>query len=64
MQIQSKKIRVLMARSGLTQSKLSEMSGISRQSISTILSRGSCSPKNAGKLAEALGVDVLAIVVG
>lgn len=64
MQIQSKKIRVLMARSGLTQSKLSDMSGISRQSISTILNRGSCSPKNAGKLAEALGVDVLTIVAG
>ena len=37
---------------------LAERAGISRQSISTILRRGTCSAVNAGRLADALGVDV------
>lgn len=54
-------IKRLLAETGLTASALSKRSGISRQSISTILGRGTCSVSNAGKLAKALGVDVATI---
>lgn len=58
MKLRSREIKLIMARSLLTQQKLSDLSGLSRQSISTILCRGSCSVVNAGRLAAALGVDV------
>lgn len=58
MRINKMEVRVLMARKELTQTKLAEMSGLSRQSISAILGRGTCSVVNAGRLAAALGVDV------
>ena len=51
-------IKRLLAENSLTASALSTRSGISRQSVSTILGRGTCSVTNAGKLARALGVDV------
>ena len=42
----------------MTAITLAERSGISRQNISTMLRRGTCSAINAGRLASALGVDV------
>lgn len=55
-------IKRLMANQQLTHVELSKRSGISRQSISVILARGSCSIINVGRLANALQVDIEAIV--
>ena len=58
MNINSQKIEIMLANNCMTKAALAEKAGISRQSISTILRRGTCSTPNAGKLARALGVDV------
>ena len=62
MKISIRKIEAIMARNGFTKSVLSERSGISRQNISTITLRGTCEPKTAGRIAQALGVDVTEIM--
>lgn len=54
-------IKKLLAEKSLTASALARLSGVSRNSISTILNRGTCSAVNAGKLAKALDVDIEAI---
>lgn len=56
------KLEALLAERGMTKSTLARQSGISRQSISVIIRRGTCEPRTAGKLAGALGVPVDAIV--
>ena len=58
MNINAVKIETLLARNGLTKADLSRKCGISRQSISTIIMRGTCEPKTAGKIAAGLGVQV------
>ena len=55
-------IKRLMANKQINNVELSKRSGISRQSISVILARGSCSIINVGRLANALQVDIEAIV--
>lgn len=50
-------VRILAERE-MTKSELAEKSGLSRQNISTIIGRGTCEPKTAGKLAVGLGVSV------
>lgn len=62
MTIDRTKINVLLAEKGFTHVMLSKTSGISRQSICTILKRGTCEPKTAGKLAGGLGVPVADII--
>ncbi|WP_368234179.1 helix-turn-helix transcriptional regulator [Anaerotruncus rubiinfantis] len=62
MKISKTKFELLMARKGLTVTKLCELSGISRQSIGAIRYRGTCTPITAAKLAAGLGVDVAEIV--
>lgn len=62
MTISATKINLLKAEQRLTNSALAERSGLSRQSISTILLRGTCSPITAGKLARGLGVSVADII--
>lgn len=62
MTISATKINLLKAEQRLTNSALAERSGISRQSISTILLRGTCNPITAGKLARGLGVSVADII--
>ena len=57
-------IETVMAERGMTQAMLAKSSGISKQSICTILRRGTCVPRNAGKLAAGLGVPVVEIVEG
>jgi len=57
------KFELLQAKNSLTQTKLAELSGISRQNISTIIRRGTCLPCTAAKLAKALNVDVEEILV-
>ena len=58
MTISGAKIELLAASRGISLAKLSELSGISRQSISTIKGRGTCRTDSAYKIARALGVDV------
>lgn len=62
MTISATKINLLKAEQRLTNVALAERSGISRQSISTILLRGTCAPITAGKLARGLGVSVADII--
>lgn len=62
MKINVHKITVILAEKEMTRSIFAAQSGVSRQSVSTILTRGTCEPKTAGKLAKALGVDVAEII--
>lgn len=52
----------LLAEKGMTRSELAVRSGVSRQQLSTILGRGTCAPKTAGKLAAGLGISVAEIM--
>lgn len=63
MYIDSFSIESMLAERGLTRKEIAERCGISRQSISTIIRRGTCEPRTAGKLAAGLGVQVEKIVV-
>ena len=56
------KLDLLMAQRAMTAGDLSKRSGVSRQSISTIRTRGTCAVKTALKLASGLSVDVADIV--
>lgn len=58
MNINRARIETMLAKRGMTQAALASICGLSRQSVSTILTRGTCAPKSAGKLANALGVTV------
>lgn len=61
--IDVKRIRIEMASKNLTIKAISEKSGIARQSISKIITRGTCNVANAGKIAEALDIDVSEIIL-
>ena len=58
MYISSVKIETLLAKNDMTKAALAKKCGISRQNISTIIRRGTCEPKTAGKIAAGLGVQV------
>ena len=58
MYINSIKIESMLATRGMTKASLAQKCGISRQNISTIIRRGTCEPKTAGKIAAGLGVQV------
>ena len=62
MKLDVMKIVRLLAEQGLTKSEFAARSGVSRQQISTIICRGTCAPKTAGKLAVGLGVSVAEIM--
>lgn len=62
MNISREKIELLMANKGLTASELATLSGISRQSFSTVKLRGTCTPATAGKIAKGLCVDPADII--
>lgn len=62
MRIDSIKIKLLLAEREMTQSDLAEKCGLARQNISITLSRGTCSPAKAAKLAAALGVPAQEII--
>lgn len=55
-------IESIMAVRGMTQKALAENCGISAQNVSTVIRRGTCEPRTAGKLAAGLGVDVTEIL--
>lgn len=56
------RIETMLAEQCMTKTELAMKCGISRQNVSTIIRRGSCEPKTAGKLAEGLGVCISDIV--
>lgn len=62
MKINKERIEMLLVERDITRTELAANSGISRQNISTILRRGTCEPKTAGKLARGLGVPVESII--
>lgn len=62
MTINTTKIETMLADRGLTKAALAANCGISRQNVSTIIRRGTCEPKTAGKLAAGLGVPVSDII--
>ena len=62
MTINATTIETLLAERGMTKSALARACGISRQNVSTIIRRGTCEPKTAGKLAMGLDVPVSEII--
>lgn len=64
MNISARRIEAALAERSMTKSTLASNCGISRQSISTIIRRGTCEPRTAGKLAAGLGVPVADILEG
>lgn len=63
MKISSYTIEIMLAECGMTKAQLADKCGMSRQNLSTIIHRGTCEPKTAGKLARGLGVPLERIVV-
>lgn len=63
MTINAQRIEAKLAEKGLSKTAYAESCGISRQSISTIIRRGTCEPKTVGKLAAGLGVPVAEIIM-
>lgn len=62
MTINTQRIETMLAERGLTKAAYAANCGISRQNVSTIIRRGTCEPKTAGKLAAGLGVPVADII--
>ncbi|WP_295751472.1 helix-turn-helix transcriptional regulator [uncultured Oscillibacter sp.] len=62
MNIRTQFIEAKMAEQGLTKKALAANCGISAQNISTVIRRGTCEPKTAGKLAAGLGVPVETLI--
>lgn len=62
MKINVNKIKVILAERGMTRTELAICAGMSRQNISTILTRGTCELKTAGKIAKGLGIPVTEIM--
>lgn len=62
MKLDRVKTLVCMARKEMSGTDLAEMSGVSRQTISSVLHGKDCFPETVGKIATALGVDPAAIV--
>lgn len=63
MKIDRTKLDIAIANAGLSSYRhLAERVGCSAQNLSVILSRGSCKPVTAGKIAQALGVPVESII--
>ncbi len=58
MRIDTRKIETILADRNMSKTAYAAAAGVSRQSISTILTRGTCEPKTAGKLAHGLGISV------
>ena len=62
MRISTDKVEMILAEKQMSKTALSESSGISRQTISTIIQRGTCKPITAGRIAAGLGVTVETIL--
>ena len=64
MKISVLKIETLLAEKSMTKADLANRCGISRQNVSTLIRRGTCEPRTAGKLASGLGVEVRDRITG
>lgn len=64
MNISTTRIESILAEYGMTKTTLAKKCGMSRQNISTIIRRGTCEPRTAGKLAAGLGVSVEELIMG
>lgn len=62
MKVNTHKIKLILAEREMTRAELAECCGMSRQSVSTILTRGTCEPRTAGKLAKGLGISLEEII--
>ena len=62
MKLNTTKIALILADREMTRAALAEACGISRQNVSTIMTRGTCEPKTVGKLAKGLGVDASELI--
>lgn len=62
MKISSNKIKTMMAKQGLTIKALAERMSTKANSLSTVLTRGTCYPETAIRIASALGVQLEEIV--
>lgn len=62
MELSRKKINLAMARKQMTVTQLAEAYGVSRNRINIILNQREVTPLCAGKMAAALGCDVLEIL--
>lgn len=60
--INARYIETMLAELGMTKRDLATGCGISAPNVSTIIRRGTCEPKTAGKLARGLGVSVAEII--
>ena len=58
MKISALKIETRLAEKSMTKAAFADRCGISRQNVSTLIRRGTCEPRTAGKLAAGLGVEV------
>ena len=63
MQINSQQIDLILAEKQMQRTNLAKLSGISKSNLTLILKRGSCTTKNAGKIACGLGVPVKEIAI-
>ncbi len=62
MTINKEKVDIILARKKVTATALCEKAGFSRNRFYIILNSKSISPKTAGRVADALGVDVTEII--
>lgn len=62
MRIDKRQIHIYLAEQKLTVKSLAERIGMKPQNLSNIVTRGSCKPVTAGRIADGLGVTVSDIV--
>lgn len=62
MRISKRQVRIYMAMNGLTVKALAERMDTQANNLSTVLTRGTCRPETANRIATALGVTVMDII--
>lgn len=62
MKISRESVEVVMATKGMTYAQVAELSGMGRPDFSQVLKKGRCTPRTAGRIANALGVSVQTII--
>lgn len=62
MTIDRGKVDIILARKKVTVSALCESAGFSRNRFYTVMNSKKVSPKTAGRVADALGVDIMEII--
>lgn len=60
--IDKRKLEIAMARAKLNRDTMARKAGMPIPTVSNVFGRGSCKPATAGRIAEALGVDVTEIL--